>query len=285
MTAALTSAQQPALYAVVGNPVDHSQSPLIHTLFAEQTGIFLRYDKKCVAIDGFTPAVYHFMATGGKGLNVTVPFKCEAYLLAHQLTERARLARAVNTLKFSDNQICADNTDGIGLVTDFTKNLNYDLADKKILLLGAGGAARGVLPALLECNPAAVYIANRTADRARILAQELIGLTNKHTQVVGGSIEQINGHYDVLINASASSLEDQVPNLPVSSWTFELVYDMMYGVKPTALMRSAQTYGIRNVDGLGMLIEQAAYAFLFWHGVLPNTASIFTSVRQAINAH
>lgn len=284
MTAALTSAQQPALYAVVGNPVGHSQSPLIHTLFGEQTGIFLRYDKKCIVIDGFTTAVYDFMAIGGKGLNVTVPFKCEAYLLAHQLTERARLARAVNTLKFSDNQIYADNTDGIGLVADFTKNLNYDLADKKILLLGAGGAARSVLPALLECHPAAVYIANRTADRARILAQELIGLT-KHTQVAGGSIEQINGHYDVLINASASSLEDQVPDLPGSSWTFELVYDMMYGVKPTALMRSAQTYGIRNVDGLGMLVEQAAYAFLFWHGVLPNTAPIFTAVRQAMSNH
>lgn len=284
MTAALISVEQPVLYAVVGNPVKHSQSPLIHSLFAAQTGILLSYEKKCVAIDGFAPAVYEFMAAGGRGLNVTVPFKCEAYLLAHQLTERARLAGAVNTLKFSDNQIYADNTDGIGLVADLVKNLNYDLADKKILLLGAGGAARGVLHALLECCPAAIYIANRTASRAQALAQEFIRLT-KYTQVAGGSIEQINGHYDLLINASASSLENQVPNLPTSSWTFELVYDMMYGAKPTALMRGAQTYGIRNVDGLGMLIEQAAYAFLFWHGVLPSTAPLFTAVRQAMNDH
>lgn len=277
----MTSIQPLSLYAVIGNPINHSRSPLIHTLFAEQTNISLRYEKRCAPLDGFVQTVHEFIQTGGKGLNVTVPFKQEAYALSDQLTTRARLAGAVNTLKFSDNQIFADNTDGIGLVTDLTKNLNYDLSSKKILLLGAGGAARGVLPALLECHPAAIYIANRTASRAHMLVQEFSDLS-KQTYLVGGALNTIDGDYDLLINASASSLEQQVPALPKTAWTFELVYDMMYGAQPTALMQAAQQYGIRNEDGLGMLVEQAAYAFLFWHGVLPDTAPILTAVRQAI---
>jgi len=271
---------EPDEYAVMGNPIAHSKSPQIHTLFAKQTHQNIRYRAIQVDPGGFEQAVGNFFASGGKGLNITVPFKQEAWQLASELSERARLAGAVNTLKpLPVEGMYGDNTDGIGLVRDLTQNLGITLTAKKLLLVGAGGAARGVIAPLLEQHPDQLTIVNRTMDRAHELVQ--------HFSSKGGidamSFTALEGErFDVVINATSASLQGDLPPLPGSTITQSaIVYDMMYGSEPTLFLKWAQQQGARKIsDGLGMLVEQAAESFFIWRGVKPETAPVITHLRD-----
>lgn len=268
-------------YAVIGNPVAHSLSPLIHQAFARDGGINLQYERLLAPVDGFTAAVQTFIAEDGRGLNVTVPFKTQAWELADLLSERARLAGAVNTLSFTDQGIAGDNTDGAGLVRDIEHNLHYPLRGKRILLIGAGGAARGVLLPLLQTTPAALTIVNRTVAKA----EELATLTGGDDILSSADFSALAGQtFDVLINATSASLHGELPPLPTSVISQEtLVYDMMYGYEPTPFLRWAQAAGAaRLADGLGMLVEQAAEAFNIWHGIRPQTAQVLADLRATM---
>lgn len=268
-------------YAVMGNPIAHTKSPLIHRLFAQQTGERLQYDALLVSRDGFSQAVAAFLMKGGIGLNVTVPFKQEAWEIADELSDRARRAGAVNTLLVSQQgALFGDNTDGVGLVRDLTQNLGLQLRGKSILLLGAGGAARGVLAPLLEQQPAAIHIANRTVERAAELARSFADLG----QVSVSSFDNVPlQHYDLVLNATAAGLSDKTPELPEGTIQPDTwCYDMMYGSQPTAFMRYAQHCGSRyTFDGLGMLVEQAAEAFRLWRGVMPDTSAVIAALRNS----
>jgi len=267
-------------YAVMGNPVAHSKSPLIHRLFAQQTGQMLGYEAILVAADDFENAVTRFQQAGGKGLNITVPFKQQAWQLAATHSDRAQRAGAVNTLLLqADGRHIGDNTDGAGLVRDLTHNQGVNLTGKRVLLVGAGGAARGVIEPLLGERPALLVIANRTADKAIQLARRFCDLG--HTE--GCGLDATAGQsFDVIINATAASLNGQVPALPndvitPASWC----YDMMYANRPTAFMEWAQQRGAGHcVDGLGMLVEQAAESFLLWRDIRPQTAAVIAALRQ-----
>lgn len=268
-------------YAVMGNPVTHSKSPQIHSLFARQTGEALEYSAIQVDLGGFKQAVGNFQAAGGKGLNITVPFKQEAWAFVDSRSERAERAGAVNTIKIESNQLYGDNTDGIGLVTDLIQNNELILKDKRILLMGAGGAARGVLTPLLEHKPAILMIVNRTADKAYILAEQFsdLGL------IKGCGYEALQDEqFDIVINATAASLSGEVPPLPDSIFADNgVAYDMMYAAEPTAFLKWSATHGaVKNFDGLGMLVEQAAESFFIWRGVRPETMSVIESIRQEL---
>jgi shikimate dehydrogenase len=272
-------------YAVIGNPIAHSKSPAIHGRFAAQSGQRMEYQRLLAPLDGFAQCVSAFRAGGGKGVNVTVPFKLEAFALATQLTPRAQVAGAVNTLKFDGENILGDNTDGIGLVSDIVRNAGVSLENKRILLLGAGGAARGVLLPILSERPGELVIANRTASKA----QQLVELASAHKQ--GGVLisacewSQLSGKFDVIINATSASLSDEVP--PISGDLFAahtLAYDMMYGAQMTSFLRFAQSQAAVLRDGLGMLVEQAAEAFYLWRGVRPETAAVLADMRHALES-
>jgi len=268
-------------YVVIGNPIAHSKSPEIHAQFALQTGQAqaLRYDRLLAPLDGFAATVNNFIAAGGKGANVTVPFKLEAHALADRLTERARLAGAVNTLSFDDAGIVGDNTDGTGLVADIVRNAGVALAGKRVLLLGAGGASRGALLPLLEQQPAELVLANRTHARAQELAAQFGG----YGQLIATEYAALSGAFDVIINATSASLAADVPPLPVAVFARStLAYDMMYGKQPTVFMAFAAQQGAIVRDGLGMLVEQAAEAFFLWRGVRPETANVFRSLREQL---
>lgn len=261
-------------YAVFGHPIAHSKSPLIHAAFARQTGQDITYEAILAPLDGFTDNVAAFIAAGGRGANVTVPFKEEAFKLAQRLSPRAERAGAVNTLSFDTEGILGDNTDGAGLVADLTRNLHCALNGKRILLLGAGGAARGVIEPLLDQQPAALVIANRTPSRA----QELAELFGRGVSACG--FEEANTPFDLVINATAASLAGELP--PLSPRVFSansLAYDMMYG-RDTPFLSFARAHGAATADGLGMLVEQAAEAFYLWRGVRPDTAPVIASLRQ-----
>ncbi len=268
-------------YAVIGNPVAHSKSPLLQKAFAEQTGQNIGYDKILAPIDGFAKTVRHFQDEGGKGMNVTVPFKVEAYELADELTPRAQAAGAVNTLVFrEDGTILGDNTDGCGIVRDISRNLGCSFAGQRVLLLGAGGAVRGALLPILAEKPAEVFIANRTAAKAVDLARqfaELVGATTLH----GGGFDEITGSFDIVINGTASGLTDEAPPLPGTVWgNHSLAYDMFYANEPTAFMRAAIDAGALKVsDGLGMLVEQGAESFFLWRDVRPTTEPVIRKLR------
>lgn len=271
---------KPALYAVMGNPVAHSKSPRIHALFAEQTGQRLRYDAIQVDPGGFEQAVSNFVAHGGRGLNVTVPFKRNAWALAERRSPRAELAEAVNTLAVEpEGRLFGDNTDGVGLVTDLVRNHGIALAGKDLLLLGAGGAASGVLGPLLEQRPARLVVANRTVDRALDLAERYAG-----TVAACGLPELRGQHFDVVINATAASLHGELPPLPDDLLRAgACCYDMMYGAAPTPFMRWADAHGAAvALDGLGMLVEQAAESFSIWRGVRPRTAPVIERLRAEL---
>ena len=271
------------LYAVFGNPIAHSKSPAIHSAFARVSHQDLRYEARLAAVDGFKSAISDFCAAGGKGANVTVPFKEEAYRLCTQLSERAARAGAVNTLVFNGTEIYGDNTDGAGLVRDITHNLACPLAGKRILLLGAGGAARGVIAPLLAAQPAALFMANRSADKAEVLAAVFSDLA-----VVGaGNFAKTAGKsFDLVINATSASLAGA--SLPLPSGIFaagSLAYDMMYGKGETPFLALAREQGVgRCADGLGMLVEQAAEAFFVWRGVRPETLAVLADLRAALGA-
>ncbi|UHQ54026.1 MULTISPECIES: shikimate dehydrogenase [Microbulbifer] len=266
-------------YAVVGNPIAHSRSPQIHRAFAEQTGEQLDYGRELVERDDFARFAREFFTGGGCGLNVTVPFKLDACAFADTLTPRAQAAGAVNTLKREeDGSILGDNTDGAGLVADLVR-LGWTPRGQRILLLGAGGAARGALLPLLQEKPAALHIANRTAARALQLAETFAGIG----PLSGGGLEDIPGEYDLVINASSASLSDQAP--PIADSVLApgcRAYDMVYGAEPTAFMRWAADQGAESADGLGMLVGQAAESFYLWRGVYPEVEPVLQRLRAAL---
>jgi len=271
------------LYCVFGNPIAHSKSPMIHAAFAAATGEKLTYEARLAPVDGFAKAVADFVAAGGKGANVTVPFKEEAFRLSARLSKRATRAGAVNTLAFGDDGVFGDNTDGAGLVRDITHNLGFSLAGKRILLLGAGGAARGVIAPLLGEKPASLRIANRSAEKAQTLADAFADLA----PLEAGSFGETSGQgFDVLINATSASLSGAA--LPLPSGIFavgSLAYDMMYGKGETPFLQQAREQGAAHLaDGLGMLVEQAAEAFFVWRGVRPETAGLLAELRRALAA-
>ena len=270
-------------YAVFGNPIEHSRSPQIHSTFAEQTGQDINYVSTLVEPEQFQAAASHFFDNGGKGLNITVPFKQDAFSFADAFTERARRAGAVNTLIHQDDgKILGDNTDGIGLVRDISNNLGWAIGGKKILLVGAGGAVMGVLEPLLQQRPALIVIANRTISKAQKLASEFADLGN----IQGCGFEELadSGHFDLIINGSSASLAGEIAPLPDSVLTANTQgYDMMYGAEPTPFMRWMNDHGAQQTaDGLGMLVEQAAEAFALWRGVRPETAGVIQSIRAAM---
>jgi shikimate dehydrogenase len=262
-------------YAVFGYPITHSKSPRIHQLFAQQTGQDLIYTAQEVSAENFINAVTAFFAGGGKGLNCTVPLKELAVVQADLLTERARFAQAVNTLALqTDGQILGDNTDGIGLVTDLTANHQLSLHNKRILILGAGGATRGILSPLIEQTPSQLVIANRTVEKAVQLATEFCYL---YQAIEGcGFAELKNLEFDLILNATSASLSNQLPPLPENLLAISgCCYDLAYGNKPTAFVRwGLENNALKSLDGVGMLVEQAAEAFYLWRGVRPNTQAV-----------
>ena len=269
-------------YAVIGHPIAHSKSPAIHAAFAAQTAQDLSYEALLAPLDGFAAAVAQFRAQGGRGMNITVPFKEEAWQLADRLTERARLAGAVNTFVFGGD-VLGDNTDGAGLVRDL-EVLGARLAGARVLLLGAGGAARGVILPLIDAGVARLFIANRTADKARALQAHFAGHDARGVLAAGGWQEAADAPYDVVINATSASLSDEAPPLPPSLYAPDsLAYDMVYGRGLTAYLKQARDQGAaRLADGLGMLVEQAAEAFALWRGVRPDTAAVRATLRVAL---
>ncbi len=273
------------LYCVMGHPVAHSQSPWIHTRFAELTGQKLNYTKREIPLDHFADSVQAFNLEGGRGCNITVPFKFEAAALATHTSERARLAQACNVLTFKDGQILADNTDGIGLVDDIEQGAQIGLLGKRILLMGAGGAAAGVLGPLIHAKPAHISVANRTVHKAADLVarhQSLVLLQN--TELSAHDLKGLEGDFDVVINATASSLGGH--GVPVSATVLKpgaLAYDMMYGPSAKAFMDWARAHGAVARDGLGMLVEQAAQAFLIWRGVMPPAQQVLAELRQHLS--
>ena len=273
-------------YAVVGNPIAHSKSPWIHAAFARQTGQALVYQTLLAPLDGFEQSVTAFRIGGGRGLNVTVPFKLEAFALANHHTPRAEAAGAVNTLAFGPDGILGDNTDGAGLVRDLSFNLHCPLVGRRILLLGAGGATRGVLLPLLTSLPASLTIANRTASKAIALAERFIPHAGR-ARVDGCGFEELAGRrFDLVINATAASLADELPPLPPGLYAEgALAYDMMYGRGQTPFLRAALADGAARVaDGLGMLVEQAAESFALWRGVRPDSAPVLAELRRLVEA-
>lgn len=265
-------------YCVIGHPVAHSKSPLIHAAFAAATGQDIAYERCLAPLDGFEVTVRALAAQGYRGANVTVPFKLEAARLATRLAPRARAAGAVNTLLFQDGEIIGDNTDGAGLVADIVRNAGVALAGKRILLLGAGGAARGALLPLLDQAPRQIVIANRTLATARQLAADFG--THAERLAVSG-FQDVQGAFDVVVNATSASLAADVPPVPGAVFApGALALDMMYGERPTVFMDFAASHGARPRDGLGMLVEQAAEAFFLWRGVRPQTQQVLASLRH-----
>ena len=271
-------------YAVIGNPIAHSKSPRIHAAFAAQTGQPVHYEALLAPLDGFIQTVTDFRAAGGRGLNVTVPFKLEAHALADELSPRAEAAGAVNTLRFEDGGVFGDNTDGAGLVRDLQHNLGCPLAGARVLLLGAGGAARGVVQPLLATAPASLTIANRTVSRADELAHRFGTETGAPAVDACGFTALAGRQFDVVINATAASLADQAPDLPSGLYANDaLAYDMMYGRGDTPFLTAARLDGAAHfADGLGMLVEQAAESFLLWRGVRPATAPVLAMLRTEL---
>ena len=270
-------------YAVFGNPIKHSRSPQIHNAFAAQTGQQLSYRTQLVELGGFAAAARAFFDGGGKGLNITVPFKLDAFAFATELSGRARRAGAVNTLAAqSDGSIYGDNTDGVGLVRDIEQNLAWEIAAKRVLILGAGGAVRGILEPLLRRHPALVVIANRTVDKAQQLAREFADLG----EVRGCGYEALVGNrYDLLINGTSAGLHGEMPPLPSDLLAQGCCcYTMTYGTAPTPFMRWAAGEAAWAVaDGLGMLVEQAAESFCIWRGVRPATRPVIDMLRAGLN--
>jgi shikimate dehydrogenase len=264
-------------YCVIGNPIAHSKSPEIHAAFAAQTGQQLVYERRLAPLDGFAATVRELIAAGYKGANVTVPFKLEAAALATRLGPRARAAGAVNTLHFVGDEIVGENTDGPGLVADIVRNAGIALAGKRVLLLGAGGAARGVLLPILGEGPQLIVIANRT----RATADALLGDFAPHAGPLRVcEFADIAAPFDVVINATSASLGAAMVPVPAAAFSpGTLALDMMYGNKPTLFMEFAAAHGALVRDGLGMLVEQAAEAFAIWRGVRPETATILEAMR------
>ena len=268
-------------YVVIGNPIAHSKSPQIHARFAEQTSQSLQYDRLLAPLDAFDQTVKSFIAAGGRGVNVTVPFKLDAFRAATQLSARARAAEAVNTLRFDAGEIFGDNTDGVGLVRDIIHNAKFAISGKNVLLLGAGGAARGVIQALLAESPSQLIIANRTPERASELVEQFAHEANGLLQA--SSFADLKSNFDLIINATSASLASELPSVPASIFSSQsFVYDMMYSSHLTLFMQLATSHGAITRDGLGMLVEQAAESFFVWRGVRPETTSVYQWLRTQL---
>jgi len=270
-------------YAVFGNPIKHSKSPQIHSLFAKQTNQPLSYTAELAEPGQFDQAVANFIEHHGKGLNITVPFKEDAWSCAKQHSERARRAKAVNTLVLQqDGTLYGDTTDGVGLVRDLTQNHNIELSDKDILIVGAGGAVRGVLEAILEKKPASVLVTNRTKQKAVQLAEDFSDLGN----ISGCGLDEVDERdFDIVINGTSASLKGDLPPLPKTIFRKNSCsYDMMYAATATPFMLwSTENNASQVFDGLGMLVEQAAESFFIWRDVRPETRSVIKQIRQQLN--
>jgi len=265
-------------YAVIGNPISHSKSPIIHTEFARQTQQQLSYTAELVEMGEVKNFVKYFSEKNGKGLNVTVPFKLDAFELATELSERAQRAGAVNTLTLKNNKIIGDTTDGIGLLNDLTKNHLQTIKNKNILVVGAGGAVRGVLEPLLMESPNKLTLVNRTVSKAQQLADDFSSFGNINACSFN---ELTNKKFDIIINGTSASLSGDLPPLPNNCFSDNAcAYDMMYAKQPTVFMQWAQQQGAKVIlDGLGMLVEQAAESFFIWRGVRPQTADVIKLLR------
>ena len=272
------------LYCVMGNPVAHSRSPAFHARFAELTGEHLVYERCLLPIDGFVQGVRDFIARRGRGCNVTVPFKIEAAALATHRSERVQLAGAANTLVFAPDGIHADNTDGLGLVADITRNAGLALAGRDVLLVGAGGAAAGVLGPLLQAGVRHITVANRTLARAQALVQAHAGLASlQKAELLAVTPQALEANFDLIINATASSLAgDAVPVPAHVLRTGSMAYDMMYGPAAQGFLDWARQHGAVPRDGLGMLVEQAAEAFALWRGVRPPSAQVLKELQATV---
>jgi shikimate dehydrogenase len=258
---------------VVGNPIAHSKSPQIHAAFAAQTGQDLRYERVLAPLDRFASVIRELIAKEFAGVNVTLPFKQEAMALATQWSPRARVAGAANTLRFTEEGIVADNTDGAGLVHDLRDNLGVTLQGTQVLLLGAGGAARGIVQPLLDAGVSSMTVANRTMAKAVELATQF--------RLTASPLQALDRAFDVVINATSSSLAGQAVQVPAAVFgSATLAYDMVYGNAPMPFMQWAAQCGARTADGLGMLVEQAAEAFEWWHGMRPTTAPVLAHLRS-----
>jgi len=268
-------------YAVIGNPINHSKSPQIHQMFAQQADEDIMYEALLSPVDEFKETVAAFRKGGGKGLNVTVPFKQEAFDLADKLSDYAEHAGAVNTLVLeSDGSVYGANTDGLGLVRDLVVNHNSSIKDKRILVLGAGGAVRGVLQPLLQQLPQQIFIANRTPERATQLVTDMSDI-REGCELAGGGFADIQGEYDLIINGTAASLQGIMPPIPESCLATAVhCYDMMYGGRPTAFEYWCEDQGaVKIMNGLGMLVEQAAESFSIWRGKMPDTKPVLEAMR------
>ena len=262
-------------YAVIGNPVAHSKSPWIHAQFARAMGEDIEYGRIEAPVDGFVRAVEAFRAQGGRGLNITLPFKGEAFRFCAATSERAAAAQAVNTLVLDRGRPWGDNTDGVGLVRDLAVNLGRTLAGARILLMGAGGAAQGVIGPLAQAGAATILIANRTVARAQALAARVRGATACGYEALAGR------SFDLVVNATSAGLAGELPPLPAGLFApGSLAYEMVYG-RVTPFMAMARAAGAQVSDGLGMLVEQAAESFLVWRGVRPETAAVLAALRAS----
>lgn len=272
-------------YAVIGHPVEHSRSPDIQARFAAQTGQSIDYTRLLSPLDGFTATVRQFAADGAHGCNVTVPFKFEAWQLAPRRTPRAQRAEAANTLRFDADGWWCDNTDGIGLVRDITVNAGVALAGRRVLLIGAGGAAAGVLGPLIEAGPSALVVANRTAEKAQALVDRHADLARDHGVALSAApLDAPGTAFDIVINGTASSLAGAGVPVPASVLRAGgLAVDMMYGAGARAFLDWAAQHGATGRDGLGMLVEQAAEAFFAWRGVRPDTAPVLAALRAQVD--
>lgn len=273
-------------YAVAGNPVEHSRSPLIHSLFAQATGQAVDYGRLLCPLDAFKPTISAFAADGAKGCNVTVPFKFEAFEMAARRSPRAELAQAANTLRFdSEGGWLADNTDGVGLVRDITVHAGVPLAGQRILLLGAGGASAGVLGPLIEARPAEIVMANRTVEKAQAIVDRHAAWAAQHgVKLSARSLADPGQAFDVFINGTAASLSGSgIPVGPQVLRPGTLALDMMYGPAAQTFLQWARDHGAVARDGLGMLIEQAAEAFYIWRGVRPDTKPVLAHMRQLVD--
>lgn len=271
-------------YAVIGNPINHSKSPFIHSAFAYQTGQALNYTTMLVSADDgeFNKAVQTFQQAGGKGLNITVPFKQQAWQIAQQRTDRAEKAGALNTLWFDENNIIhGDNTDGVGLVRDLTLNYQFSLKNRKILIMGAGGAVRGVLAPILAEQPTSCTIVNRTVSKAQALAD----LFQQQGDIHAVGYDELQGEYDLIINGTSASLQSQLPPLPETGLILDKTwcYDMMYSANDTLFIQWAKQHEVaKTIDGLGMLVEQAAESFYLWRNIRPETANVIHKLRMTL---
>ncbi len=271
-------------YCVMGHPVEHSRSPWIHARFAELTGQTLRYGRRLVPLDGFVPAVQAFVAEGGRGCNVTVPFKFEAATLAATRSDRARLAEASNTLHVTPAGLHADNTDGAGLVQDIQGNAGVAIAGRDVLLIGAGGASAGVLGPIVAAGARSVTVANRTPAKATALTQRHAALAALHgTRLHACALDATEGAFDIVVNGSASSLAGA--GVPVPAQVLKpgaLAVDMMYGPAAAGFLAWAADHGAVPRDGLGMLVEQAAESFVLWRGLRPPAAQVLAELRSRL---